>query len=325
MSDLSKIKEPILAELKDFNRFFSNEISSTTSVLNIITKYILKQKGKQLRPILVFLAAKLVGEINKSTKSAALLIELMHTATLIHDDVVDIAYKRRSYFSLNALWKNKIAVLIGDYFLAKGLLHAVNNKEFELLEVVSEAVREMSEGELLQIEKARMLNIDRESYFEIITKKTAVLISSALEAGACSAGASVEQRAKLKELGIYIGIAFQIKDDIFDYEGVSGIIGKPTGNDIKEQKITLPLIYILEQASDTERNNILRTVKKHHNDPEKVKWLVKKVISEGGIKHATEVMIDYRNKALNILNDFKEQSCYESMKQLLNYITERKK
>lgn len=325
MSDLQKIKAPIQAELKDFDNFFSNEVYTSTSLLNVITKYILRQKGKQLRPILVFLSAKLVGETTKSTKSAALLIELMHTATLIHDDVVDIAYKRRSFFSINALWKNKIAVLTGDFFLAKGLLHAVNNKEFKLLEIVSEAVKEMSEGELLQIEKARLLNIDRDTYFQIITKKTAALISSALEAGASSVGASEEQQARLKLLGTYIGIAFQIKDDIFDYEGSSKIIGKPTGNDIKEQKITLPLIYLLENSTKEEKNNILKIIRKYNNKPDKVKWLVTEVVEKGGLKHASEVMYSYIDKALVELEHFKNAESYDAMKYLLQYITERKK
>lgn len=325
MSDINSIKEPVNRELKEFDNFFSDELSTSSHLLNIITRHILKQKGKKLRPILVFLSSKLINEPNKSTHSAALLIELMHTATLVHDDVVDIAYKRRSFFSINALWKNKTAVLIGDFFLAKGLLHAINKKEFQLLEIVSDAVKEMSEGELLQIEKARLLNIDREVYFQIITKKTATLIAASVIAGAASASASENQLARLKELGLAIGIAFQIKDDIFDFQGSAKTIGKPVGNDIKEQKMTLPLIYLIENSTNEEKKEIYRVIKKYHNKPDKVKWLVNEVVKSGGIEHATMIMNQYRDKALAILDEFNQSPAYGAMKELIFYITEREK
>ncbi|MBK8805537.1 MAG: polyprenyl synthetase family protein [Bacteroidales bacterium] len=325
MSDINKIKKPIVDELESFNSFFSSEIKSSARLLNIITKFLLKQKGKQLRPILVFLSAKLCGEVNKSTHSAALLIELMHTATLIHDDVVDVAYKRRGLFSINALWKNKVAVLIGDYFLAKGLLHAVKHKEYSILEIVSDAVKEMSEGELLQIEKARFLDINKEIYFEIIKKKTATLIAAALSAGARSVNADPTDIAKLKELGMYIGIAFQIKDDILDYEGNSGIMGKSAGNDIKEQKITLPLIHLLETSSFKDKKQIKYIIRKQNNNPDKVKWLVNEVISKGGIESAHKTMMEFKDKASKILSEFPKNEAHQSLSLVLDYITQRNK
>ena len=259
MNQIEKIKFPIKEDMKIFSSVFSTYTSSKVPLLHIITKYILKTKGKQIRPMFVFLSAKLFGEINQSTHSAATLIELMHTATLVHDDVVDEAYERRGFFSINALWRNKFAVLFGDYLLSKGLIHAIKNKEYELLKITSEAVEEMSEGELLQLEKARKLNITEKDYFEIIRKKTATLIAACTAAGACSAGASEDNIDKMKSFGEYAGIVFQIRDDIFDYQK-SRAIGKPTGNDIKEKKMTLPLIYVLNSVSGKEKRKIIRKI-----------------------------------------------------------------
>lgn len=324
MSALDSIKQPIKTELKEFDAFFKNEMKSDTALLNLITAYVLRTKGKQIRPILVFLSAKLHGETNKSSYSAAFLVELMHTATLIHDDVVDASDRRRGVFSVNALWKNKIAVLIGDYFLAKGLLHAVDNTQFRLLQIVSEAVREMSEGELLQIEKARMLNLDEATYFEIIRKKTATLLAAAVIAGACSTGACEEQMEKMRELGTCLGIAFQIKDDIFDYE-MTSLIGKPTGNDIKEQKITLPLLYVISKADAKTKKWIYSVVKRHNTNSKKVSELIDYVKNNGGIEYAIGVMNDYRNRALAVIDAYPEGESKTAFRALIQYVIDREK
>jgi len=324
MYSVDSIKKSISKELQEFETFFKTEIKSQAYLLDTITKYILKTKGKQMRPMLVFLSAKLHGNISKSTYSAAFLIELMHTATLIHDDVVDDSLTRRGLFSVNALWKNKIAVLVGDFFLSKGLLHAVKEKEFTLLEIVSDAVREMSEGELIQMEKARMLNINEETYFDIIEKKTASLIAAAMLAGTRSVTDNEEHLTKIKRMGILLGLAFQIKDDIFDYEQVS-IIGKPTGNDIKERKITLPLIYVIRNASSEDKKWILNIIKKHNTESAKVKSLIEFVRKNGGIDYSINKMNELRDEALGLLASYPQTEARDAFEGLINYITERKK
>ena len=324
MPDLSIVKKIIKPELDHFDSFFRNEIKSQAYLLDIITKYILRTKGKQMRPMLVFLSAKLNGDVCQSTFSGAFLIELMHTATLVHDDVVDDSLMRRRFFSINALWKNKVAVLIGDYFLAKGLLHAVKHKEFKLLEIVSDAVREMSEGELLQIEKARLLDITEEIYYEIIRKKTATLISAAMLVGASSVTEDKKKQDAMKQIGELIGLAFQIKDDIFDYEH-SGLVGKPAGNDIKEQKLTLPIIHVLKKAPADEKKWILSIVKKHNTNAKKVKELVDYVKNKGGVDYAILKMNELRDKAIEHLSIYHDSKVKDAMKELILYVTERDK
>lgn len=324
MSKLDIIKAPIKEDIKKFERYFKDLMKSKVPLLNIITNYIIRRKGKQMRPMFVFLSAKLFGGINSSTYIAASLIELLHTATLIHDDVVDNAYKRRGIFSINAIWKNKIAVLIGDYLLSKGLLLAVNNNEYDLLKIVSESVKEMSEGELLQIEKARKLDITEEVYFEIIKKKTATLIASCAASGAKSAGADDEMVANIKLFGEYTGIAFQIKDDLFDYQK-KGIIGKTAGNDIKEKKLTLPLIYVLKNSNKSEKRRIINMVKKHNNNTKKINEIINLVIENKGIDYATIKMNEYKDKALELLSKFPENPAKVSLTELVNYTTTREK
>jgi octaprenyl-diphosphate synthase len=325
MQSVDQIKKSISNELQEFETFFKTEIKSQAYLLNTITKYILKTKGKQMRPMLVFLSAKLHGNISKSTYSAAFLIELMHTATLIHDDVVDDSMTRRGLFSVNALWKNKIAVLVGDFFLSKGLLHAVREKEFTLLEIVSDAVKEMSEGELIQMEKARMLNITEDIYFEIIEKKTASLIAAAMLAGARSVSDDENSDLlKIKKIGILIGLAFQIKDDIFDYEQVS-LIGKPTGNDIKERKITLPLLHVISKSNSEEKKWIYSILKKHNTDTQKVKSLIDFVKTNGGIEYSIDKMNSLKGEALTLLHSYPESDAREAFESLIQYITDRKK
>ncbi|MCK5823472.1 MAG: polyprenyl synthetase family protein [Bacteroidales bacterium] len=324
MASVDIIKSPIKNELKEFNSYFQNYMKGGSRLLNLVTQYILKRKGKQMRPMLVFLSAKMLGEINSSTYAAAALIELMHTATLLHDDVVDDAYQRRSFFSINALWKNKIAILMGDFLLARGLLLAVNNNEHELLKIVSVSVEQMSEGELLQIEKSRKLDITEKVYFEIIGKKTASLISACAESGASSGSASNECIVAMREFGKNLGIAFQIKDDLFDFQKVNNS-GKPSGNDIQERKMTLPLIYALNVASEKERKSILRIVKRHNSNPKKVDEVVQFVHKNGGIDYATSVMESYKQKALDILEKFPENEAKNSLRELVLYTTKRKK
>lgn len=298
-------------------------MKSSVPLLDRITHYIVKRKGKQMRPMFVFLSAGLCGGIQDSTHRAATLIELLHTATLVHDDVVDDSNERRGFFSLNALWKNKIAVLVGDYLLSKGLLLSVNNNDHDLLRIVSEAVRVMSEGELLQIEKARRLDISEEIYFEIIRQKTASLIASCCAAGACSAGASTALIEKMHRFGEDIGIAFQIKDDLFDY-GEDGIIGKPTGIDIKESKMTLPLIYALNQSTYSEKKKIVNIIRNHNTDDKKVKEVIHFVKQSGGIEYANEKMKHYQEKAFETLDSFPDDVYRSSLKGLVRYTTERK-
>lgn len=324
MSSIKKIKEPIIHEMNTFEPYFKSYMKSKAPLLNIITSFILKRKGKQVRPMFVFLSAKLTGQVSDATYRAAALLELMHTATLIHDDVVDNSYERRGFFSVNALWKNKIAVLVGDYLLSKGLLLAVDNSEFEILRLFSDAVKEMAEGELLQIEKARRLDINEEIYFEVIRKKTAVLFAACTACGARSAGADKKNIEKIRIFGEYTGIAFQIKDDLFDYLD-KGSIGKPIGNDIKEKKLTLPLIYVLKNCTKTDKNRIIRLVRRNHNEPKKVKEVIDFVKKNGGIEYATGKMLEYRDKALELLSDFPDNPSKEALTELVNYTTNRQK
>jgi len=324
MSDLEKIKAPIKQELKKFNDYFKSSVKSTVPLLNIITNYILRQKGKQMRPMFVFLSAKMLGEINDSSYTAASLIELLHTATLIHDDVVDESYERRGFFSINALWKSKVAVLVGDYFLSKGLLLALKNKEFEILQIVSIAVKEISEGELFQIQKSRKLNINEEEYFEIIRKKTATLISACTATGAKSVNCDDHTLQQMKKFGEYTGIAFQIRDDLFDYQN-NGLVGKPMGNDIKEKKLTLPLIYSLDKASGSEKRKILRLISKHGKKSDKLTEIIQFVNDHGGIEYSVSKMNYYKKLALESIVDLPQSEAKRSIIDLVNYSINRKK
>lgn len=324
MTSLQEIKEPILEHLEIFEKKFRSSMKSSVPLLDKITHYIIKRKGKQMRPMFVFLTAGLCGDINESTYRAASLIELLHTATLVHDDVVDDSNLRRGFFSINALWKNKIAVLVGDYLLSKGLLLALESDDFNLLKIVSNAVREMSEGELMQIEKARRLDIKESIYFTIIRKKTASLIASCCACGAASAGSDPATIEKLRLFGEYTGIAFQIKDDLFDYESLNQT-GKPNGTDIKDRKMTLPLIFTLNNTSLTEKRTIINTVKNHNSDAGKVSELFEKVNKTGGIRYTKDKMLEYRQKALQILNDFPESNYKTALEQLVIFTTERNK
>jgi len=324
MPSLKKIKAPIAKEMKEFEKFFKNSMKSKVPLLDIITNYIIRRKGKQMRPIFVFLSAKLHGEITKSTYNAASLVELMHTATLVHDDVVDESYQRRGFFSINALWKNKIAVLVGDYLLSKGLLLSVENEEFDILKIVSDAVREMAEGELLQIEKARKLNTDEDIYFEIIRKKTATLLASCTAAGTKSTGASDEVVEKMQKFGENIGIAFQIKDDLFDYQK-KNLTGKPSGNDIQEKKITLPLLYSLNNAKNGDYKRITKLIKKHNKKPKTIKTVIDFVNETGGIEYAEKKMNEYKEKSLNILSEFPDCEAKTALIELVKFTIERNK
>ena len=319
-----QIKEPIAAEMAAFEDKFRNSMSSKVALLNRITHYIVNRKGKQMRPMFVFLVAKLAGEgaINERTYRGASVIELIHTATLVHDDVVDDSNKRRGFFSINALWKNKIAVLVGDYLLSKGLLLSIDHGDFDLLRIISVAVREMSEGELLQMEKARRLDITEEVYYEIIRQKTATLIAACCAMGACSVqpdnAALIE---KMRAFGEYVGMAFQIKDDLFDYSDEA--IGKPTGIDIKEQKMTLPLIYALNQADEKERKWLINSIKNHNTDKKRVREVIQYVKAHGGIVHTETQMRAYQAKALSILEDFPDSPYKTSLRQIVDYVIER--
>ena len=309
-------------ELKTFEKKFSEAVKSQTLLLDSIMKYIIKRKGKQLRPMFVFLSAKLHGEVNDRTYRAAALVELLHTATLVHDDVVDESLERRGFFSINAIWKNKIAVLVGDYLLSKGLLLSTSHNDFEHLHILSEAVKQMSEGELLQIEKSRTLNLKEDIYFEIIRNKTASLLSSACAVGAFSTSNDKDITARMKLFGEKVGIAFQIKDDLFDYGKAD--IGKPTGNDIKEKKLTLPLIYTLNKIASSKRRELIYIIKNENRDPKKVKLVIDMVAETGGINYAVEKMISYRDEALRILYEFPEGAVRTAMEELVRYTTDRK-
>ena len=325
MNKLDQIKKPIEQEIKEFEPRFRASMKSRVSLLDKIMHYIIKRKGKQMRPMFVFLSAKVFGETTDSTYRAAAMIELLHTATLVHDDVVDDSNKRRGFFSINAIWKNKIAVLVGDYLLSKGLLLAVENEEFELLKIMSNSVKEMSEGELLQIEKARKLDITEDVYYDIIRQKTATLIASCCASGANSVGVNKEDREKMRLFGEYTGIAFQIKDDLFDYGSDGDKIGKPTGIDIKEKKMTLPLIYSLNNASSSDKRKMIKIVKKHNEDRKKVKEVINFVIETGGIEYAQKAMHTYKDKALEILKEFEQNEANKALAELVIYTTERTK
>ncbi|MBL7902069.1 MAG: polyprenyl synthetase family protein [Bacteroidia bacterium] len=310
--------------MEAFEEKFREAMKSSVPLFDKITGYIVRQKGKQIRPMFVFLSASISGEINDKTHRAAAMIELLHTATLVHDDVVDDSNERRGFFSVNALWKNKIAVLIGDFLLAKGLLLSLENDDFRLLKIMSTAVREMSEGELLQIEKARRMDISEEVYFDIITKKTAALIAACCAAGTASVTTDEARIKTAEEFGILTGIAFQIKDDLFDF-GNGEDIGKPTGIDIKEKKMTLPLIYALNQSSWLEKRKIINLIKNHNEDHESVKRVIDFVIEKGGIAYANKVMQEYKDKALKVLEQLPSNPARESIQRLLVYAIERKR
>jgi octaprenyl-diphosphate synthase len=314
-------KEVIGKELVEFEKHFKDAVKSRVALLDRIMQYIVKRKGKQMRPMFVLLSAKLLGEITPSSYRAASLVELLHTATLVHDDVVDDALERRGMFSINALWKNKIAVLVGDYLLSKGLLLSLENKDFEILTILSNAVKKMSEGELLQMEKARNLNFDESVYYEIINGKTASLLSSSCGAGAASVTKDESIIQKMREFGEMVGMAFQIKDDLFDYG--DAIIGKPTGNDIKEKKLTLPLIHILQKVEPGLKKEIINIVKNNNNDKKKVKFVIDNVVANGGIEYATQKMIEYRDKAIDILYSFPESPSRAALEELVRYTTDR--
>jgi len=317
-----QISQVILAdELKVFESRFREAVKSNTPLLDRIMRFIVNRKGKQLRPMFVLLSAKLCGTINETTYRAASLVELLHTATLVHDDVVDESLERRGFFSTYALWKTKISVLVGDYLLAKGLLLSLDNNDFQILKILSEAVRLMSEGELLQMEKSRSLNLSEEVYFEIIKNKTASLLASACGAGAYSTSQDEEITNKMRLFGEKVGIAFQMKDDLFDYGRPT--VGKPTGNDIKEKKITLPLIYTLNHVDRQSRRECIYIIKNQNRNKERVQFLLEKVKTSGGIAYAEEKMFQYRDEALNILHEFPSSPVREGLEELVRYTTDR--
>lgn len=319
---LDDIKKPIAKELDEFEVRFKESMRTKTPLLDRITHYIVSRKGKQMRPMFVFLSAKLCGEVNESTYVAASLVEILHTATLVHDDVVDDSYQRRGFFSINALWKNKIAVLVGDYLLAKGLLLSVEHGEYRLLQILSNTIREMSEGELLQLEKARKLDIKEEIYFDIIRQKTASLIASACASGASTTTKDEDTISRIKLMGEKIGIAFQIKDDLFDYEDDD--IGKPRGIDIKERKMTLPLIYSLNKVDYFTRRKMINIIKNDNQNNEKVKWVIDTVRSTGGMQYTTEKMEQFKKEALDLLFTFPDGEVRNAIEQLINYTIQRK-
>ena len=324
MKPVELIKLPIKKEMELFEKKFKDSMLSKVPLLNRITYYIVRRKGKQMRPMFVFLVAKMVsdGGFDERTYRGASVVELIHTATLVHDDVVDDSNRRRGFFSINALWKNKIAVLVGDFLLSKGLLLSIDNEDFDLLKLISIAVREMSEGELLQIEKARKLDITEDIYFDIIRQKTATLIAACCGIGAASVGANQDTIQQMRKFGEYIGIAFQIKDDLFDY--TDDKIGKPTGIDIKEQKLTLPLIHTLNICSKKEKSWIINSIKKHNKDKKRVKEVIAFVKENGGIEYTTNKMYDYKNRALSILENYPASDYKSSLIMMIDYVVERK-
>ena len=325
MSSITKnIKAPVAEHMDIFESKFKDSMKSSVPLLEKITNYIVKRKGKQLRPMFVFLSAQTVGTINESTYRAAALIELLHTATLVHDDVVDDSNERRGFFSVNALWKNKIAVLIGDFLLSKGLLLSLDNDDFHLLKIVSTAVKEMSEGELLQIEKARKLDISEQIYFDIIRQKTASLIASCCACGASSAGATAETVEQMKICGEYIGIAFQIKDDLFDFD-VNAKTGKPSGIDIRDSKLTLPLISALSKSASSEKRNIINLIKNKYEDAKAIAEVIDFVKKSDGINYAQKKMNEYHQKALDILNRYTDSAYKDGLMKLVKYTIERTK
>ncbi|KPK86956.1 MAG: polyprenyl synthetase [Bacteroides sp. SM23_62_1] len=324
MLPLNEIRQPVDEEMRMFEKHFRSSMKSNVPLLNLITHYILRRKGKQIRPLFVFLTAKMLGKVDESTYHAASLIELLHTATLIHDDVVDESYERRGYFSINALWQSKVAVLLGDYLLSKGLLLAVDHHEYDLLNIVTEAVREIIEGELLQIQKSRKLNINKDEYFEIIRMKTATLISACTASGAHSVGADKLTVQNMKKFGENVGMAFQIKDDLFDYQK-QGIIGKPTGNDIKEKKFTLPLIHALENGDPDTKRQIIRSIKRHNNNAHKIQEVIAYAVRNKGIEYSIMKMNEYRDTALELLKGYPDNDAKKSLISLVNYVVTREK
>jgi octaprenyl-diphosphate synthase len=318
---VAELKAPIDTELKIFEKKFREVMRSDVALLDKVTYYILQRKGKQVRPMFIFLSAKMCGEITEATYVGASLTELLHTATLVHDDVVDDAYERRGFFSINALWKNKIAVLVGDYLLSKGLLISLENRQYELLHIMSNAIKQMSEGELLQMEKARKLDIDESVYYEIIRNKTASLIAAACQTGAASVQANAEITEKLRQIGENIGMAFQIKDDLFDYG--DNDIGKPRGIDIKERKMTLPLIYALNHADKKTKKWIINIVKNHNDDKQKVGDLIQYIMKSGGIEYTSQKMHEYKQKAYDMLQEFPANEGREGMLDLVEFIIQR--
>lgn len=318
---MERAKGIIAEELKKFEVHFRNAVRSNVSLLDKIMQYIVKRKGKQLRPMFVLLSAKLGGQINDSTYRAASLVELLHTATLVHDDVVDESFERRGFFSINALWKNKIAVLVGDYLLSKGLLLSLQNKDHRTLQILSDAVRLMSEGELLQIEKSRNLNLREDVYFEIIKNKTASLVASSCAAGASTTFEDDEDVERMRVFGEKVGIAFQIKDDLFDYGNAD--IGKPTGNDIKEKKLTLPLIYTLNKVDKSLKRDLIYILKNKNTDQEKVQYVIGEVEKAGGIEYTKQKMFHYRDEALAALHQFKKTDVRDGLEELVRYTTDR--
>jgi len=324
MSSLTGIKKPVENEMAEFELYFSRTMRSDIPLLNIILNYILRRKGKQMRPLLVFLTARLNGEIVESTYIAATCIELLHTASLVHDDVVDDAHERRGSLSINALWNSKIAVLLGDYLLSTGMHICVEKSRYDMLEIISEAVKSMAEGELLQLQKARKLNIKEEDYYKIIISKTAALLSACTACGARSVSEDVETIQLMKDFGENIGIAFQIRDDILDYEG-TGLTGKTVGNDIKEKKITLPLIHALEQSANSKKRHILNIVKNKKKTKAEINEVISFVMDYGGLEYAELKMNQYRDKALAILDSYPDSEIKESLREFVQYTTSRKK
>ena len=325
MKVIERIKQPISFEMELFEKKFRLSMSSKVALLNRITHYIVNRKGKQMRPMFVFLSAKMVadGELSERTYRGASVIELIHTATLVHDDVVDDSNQRRSFFSINALWKNKIAVLVGDFLLSKGLLVCIDNNDFDLLKIISVAVREMSEGELLQIEKARTLDITEAIYYNIIRQKTATLIAACCSLGAASVKPNSKDIEILRKFGELIGMAFQIKDDLFDYGTQK--IGKPTGIDIKEQKMTLPLIYSLNNCSKKERDWIVNSIKRYNKDPKRVKSVITFVKDKGGLDYAVSKMKDFQTQALALIQHYPDTDYKMALEMMVNYVIDRNK
>ncbi len=322
MNTTSSIQLLIKDELNTFEDRFREAVKSRVSLLDRIMQYIIKRKGKQVRPMFVFLSAKLFGPVTENTHRAAALVELLHTATLVHDDVVDESMERRGFFSINALWKNKVAVLVGDYLLSKGLLLSLKNNDFNTLKILSEAVEKMSEGELLQIEKTRKLNLSEDIYFEIITNKTASLLSSACAAGTWSTTMDDAKTEQMRLFGEKAGIAFQIKDDLFDYGSAS--IGKPTGNDIKEKKLTLPLIYTLNNVDQSKKKELIYLLKNDNRQKKNIQYIIEEVVKAGGIDYAEKTMFRYRDEAISLLHQFPKNDIRDGLESLVRYTTDRK-
>jgi octaprenyl-diphosphate synthase len=323
MLSINEIKKPIAADIDVFEEKFKSSMHSSVPLLDRITHYIVKRKGKQIRPMFVFFSSSACGGISEATHRAASLVELLHTASLVHDDVVDNSYQRRGFFSINALWKNKIAVLVGDYLLSKGLLLSLEHDDFQVLKIVSEAVKQMSEGELLQMEKVRRMDIDEKIYYEVIRQKTASLIAACCAAGAAAANADAETVEKMRLFGEKTGIAFQIKDDMFDFG--TDDVGKPLGIDIKEKKMTLPLIYALNTTNSTEKKRIINLVKNHNNEVDKIAQIIKFVKDAGGLQYADSQMKKYQEEAFEILNTMPDGDARRGLEQLVRFTTERNK